>query len=778
MSEYGNSKQRPLYVYILLALVGIGASALLGYWAGGLAGGFSSQDILTGAEETPPGAEEAALEAPEPVVWPEPPVYVCLGPGAPDALRAKVQQAAAEMSGEDGRPVRFHRFIAEAPLPWPEHGVSTDTALATIRAIVDGCADAEIVLSVPLDPPAVWLEAHPESVMVIGGEKQPYVSVASKAWREAVRTGLEALITAVKNDPAGAQVRGCILRCLKDGQWVHPGGYDRSEANIAAFREWLTARYETIEAFRAAWRDKELAMETAPIPKEVLSGDSHTVFHKFPAERPNVDYLDYASENTAETLALFASQIKATAGHDARVHAPYGLTFGPATNCAGHAALNELLNSEVDGFVSPAAYDGYDIDQSGGILGAVHSALHHGKSWLILDDSLMNPTAASGDDAAAKTLRQRLDHVFAVAATQGMGLGWRIPIDTPEFPNEAAWSTLKSLKAMYSPIVEAKPVDGLDPFGRPESRLMTVVLGETGRFHQVCDTEINNDLLRTLPANVLRAGVPMQICLLSDLLAGTVPATPCYLFLNTFHIPAASRDVLHTMLRETGATAIWLYAPGYCNGEANAAANITATVQMEVKPYDKPVPSGSVVTLGGVWIPTGTEFGNGAAWSPSFYIEDDDVNVIATHSGSGKASVAIAFLGDDEGEKGWTSVYCAEPVMPVGLLREILRTLEIYQYVRSAPPESEDFYYFGRNSLAIHATTGGERIIDLGGVYNAQDLLDPAVGWPEKRVMTVPIEAGQTRIFKIMPVPLADDAPPGDAESSAPEEAPEEVPAV
>ncbi|HPV36975.1 MAG TPA: hypothetical protein PK729_07055, partial [Candidatus Hydrogenedentes bacterium] len=141
MSEYGNSKQRPLYVYILLALAGIGASALLGYWAGGLAGGFSSQDILTGAEETPPGAEEAALEAPEPVVWPEPPVYVCLGPGAPDALRAKVQQAAAEMSGEDGRPVRFHRFIAEAPLPWPEHGVSTDTALATIRAIVDGCAD-------------------------------------------------------------------------------------------------------------------------------------------------------------------------------------------------------------------------------------------------------------------------------------------------------------------------------------------------------------------------------------------------------------------------------------------------------------------------------------------------------------------------------------------------------------------------------------------------------------------------------------------------------------
>ncbi len=774
MSEYGSSKQRPVHVYVLLALVSIGASAALGFWTGGLVGRLSRQNPLPDLPVVVQETEETSISIPEPVVWSEPPIYICLGTGEPELLRAKVEQAAAELPDEDNEPVRFHRFIAETPLPWPEHGISADDSLTVLHTIAEACADAEIILSIPLDPPAAWLEAHPESIMLVDEEKQPYVSVASKPWRDAIRSGLETLITAIKEDPAGAQVRGYLLRCLKDGQWVHPGGYDRSDANIAGFHDWLTVRYQTVEAFRSAWNNKELAMETAPLPKEVVSGDTHTVFHKYPGERPNVDYLEYTSKNTAETLALFASQIKALAGHDTRVHAPYGLILGPMSGCEGHAALNELLSSEVDGFVSPTEYEDNAIDQNGGILGAVHSALNQGKSWLLLDDSLERMDTAASGDAAGKMLRQRLDHVFAAAATQGMSLGWRIPIDTPEFPDASTWNTLKSLKAMYSPLTEAKPVDGLDPFGGTENRLITIVLGETGRFHQVCGTKINDDLLRTMPANVLHAGVPAQICLFSDLLAGTVPATPCYLFLNTFYIPPENRDALHALLRETEAIAIWLYAPGYCNGEANAAANIAATVQMNVKPYEKPVPSGSVVTLGGVWIPTGTEFGNGTAWSPSFYIEDEDVNVIAKHVGSDKASVAIAFPDGEDGDQGWTSVYCAEPVLPPGLLREILRTLEIYQYIRSAPPESEDFYYFGRNSLAIHATTGGERMIDLGGVYNVQDLLDTAVGWPEKRIMTVPLEAGQTRIFKIMPVPLANDAPPGDAETSAIDSAPEE----
>jgi hypothetical protein len=97
--------------------------------------------------------------------------------------------------------------------------------------------------------------------------------------------------------------------------------------------------------------------------------------------------------------------------------------------------------------------------------------------------------------------------------------------------------------------------------------------------------------------------------------------------------------------------------------------------------------------------------------------------------------------------------------MPVGLLREILRILESFQHVRNAPPEADDFFYFGPNSLAIHANAGGESMIDLGGVYNVQDLLDPAVGWPEKRNLTVPMEAGQTRIFKVVPVALPEDTP-------------------
>ncbi|MFO7976823.1 MAG: hypothetical protein R6V12_19600 [Candidatus Hydrogenedentota bacterium] len=749
----------------------IGASAALGFWLGGLVGQSSRPNGPVDIVAEAPSVEEPAAEVPEPIEWPEPPLYVCLESAKPETLEAQVQKAAAEMLLEDGSTLRLFRFVVVVPLPWPEYDRTANAALKAVATIAEACPDAEIILSVQLDPPAAWLEDNPDAVMTIGEEKQPYVSVASKKWREAVRDNLESLITTLKDAPGGPNVKGYVLRCLQEGWWIHPKGYDRSEANTAGFREWLMIRYETTEAFRSAWGDGETAIEMASVPTEKESGDENRVFLRIPSERRNVDYLRYVSENTAETLALLASQIKAASGHETRVYAPYGFAFGPTTNCTGYSALNELLNSEVDGFVSPANYKDFELDRSGGLLGAVHSVTQHGKEWFLLDDTLERNLSEAEGDEPLEAIRQRQNHLFAVALTQGMGLFWRVPANEKETLTDSTWNTLKTLKSMYSPTREAEPIEDTRPFGLANDRLLTVVISESGRFHQRCDSALNEHLLQTLPANALRAGMPLQICLLNDLLAGNVATTPFYLFVNAFTITPENRELLHTILRETGSTALWVYAPGYCNGKANAAANIAATVQMEVKPFEKPVASGSVVSLGGTWVSASTEFGDGTTWSPSFYIEDEKVNVIATYTESEKTSVAIAFLGGEENgdEKSWTSVYCAEPVLPVELLREILRILEMFQHLRNAPPESDDFYYFGPNSLAIHARVSGEHMIDLGGIYKVQDLLDRALGWPEKRHLTVPMEGGQTRILKVMPVALPEEA------SLTPPEAPDET---
>ena len=289
--------------------------------------------------------------------------------------------------------------------------------------------------------------------------------------------------------------------------------------------------------------------------RKKFSAATATVFRKFPAERPNVDYLDYASENTAETLALFASQIKATAGHDAWVHAPYGPHVQPGNQLCGPCGLNELLNSDVDGLCVACRVRRLTSTRAGHP-GAVHSALHHGKSWLS-SMPLMNPTAAVYDDAAAKTCasgsttrsRSRRPGISPAGASPSTRRNFNGPREHSQVPAMIVPSSRRSRSTGWIR-------------SRPESRLMTVA-GRNCRFHQVR----HGDQQRFAPTpltNVLR-GRSMQICLLSDLLAGTVPATPCYL---PEHVPypAASRDVPHTMLRETGATAIRLYAPGYCNG--------------------------------------------------------------------------------------------------------------------------------------------------------------------------------------------------------------------
>ena len=758
MSAHESNRQRPVFVYVLLAFLCIGLSGVLGFWLGGMIGKASRPyELADIALETP--LEDPLFEIPEPVEWSEPPVYVYLEEASPEALKRRVEQAAAEITVEDGRAVRFFRFVAEVPLPWPEHDIGPDAALAAINAIAEGCADAEIILSIPLDPPAEWLEAHPESTMKIGGEAQPYVSIASRRWREEIRANIETLIGAVQESSASAQVKGYVLRCLKDGWWVQPEGYDRSEDNTLGFREWLTIRYETAEAFRSAWSESEIAIEMATVPNEQKGGEGAPIFYRTPADQRNIDFLRYVSESTAETIALLASQIKAIAGHETRVYAPYGFSFGPTANCAGHAALGDLLNSDIDGFVAPPGYGAFDLEESGGLLGPVHSAHHYAKQWFLLDDTLARAPAAEDGESLPKDAKKRQEHIFSVAVTQGLGLFCRIPAEDTPTVSRSTLDSLKVLKSLYSPAREAKPAEGMEPFGDIPSRQLTVVVDEASRFHQACDGSINQQLLQLLPGDALGIGVPVQVCLLSDLLAGNVAPTPFYLFLNVFALPPDNRELLHAIMRGTGATAIWVYAAGYSDGETLSADNVAATVSMGVKGFDEPVPAGSVVTLAGTWIPVGTEFGDGTPWAPSFYIDDEDVNVVATYAGSGEASVAIAFLGNNDEENTWTSVYCAVPAMPTGLLREILRMLDAFQYMRSAPPESDDFYYFGRNTLGIHARVTGERIIDLGSIYDVRDLLDPTMGWPEIRHLAVPVEAGQTRIFKVMPVAFPEEMP-------------------
>jgi len=787
------TEEKSVWKYYILGGCIIVLFGALGHFMGIWVVGYGRDEVAVEViQQQIEAGELVPVEPEEKIVWPEPSLYISLPIGdgkSREAFSKRISEACSNIAlqGEEEAP-GMRRFILETSLPWLNAESSHVSILSAIEDIAAASSEAEILLSINLDPPAAWLQEHADAVVTIGDKKLPCVSVASEQWRSGVRELLGGIIESVKSHDKGSAVKGYVLRCLKDGMWIQPDGYDRSKDNAKKFSDWLTVKYETTDAIRAAWEDNEVTVETAAVPKEKNVEDGGYSFFSIPKERRYLDYLKYASENTAETIALFASYIKSISGPDTRIYAAYGMTFALTANSAGHSALGRLMDSEIDGFITPAEYAGSSLEQAGAISGPVHSALRNGKEWLLIDSSFMDG-AKTNEETAAENIHAKRDHIFAVALAQNMGIIWPVPLEDTPALDEGEWNAIKSLKNIYSPSRGEKPREGLKPFGSNEEIQLTVVVDEASRNLLSNEDWVNALSLQQLSANAFGAGTPFQVCMMSDLLAGSVALTDFYLFLNSYILPESHRELLHTILLESEATAIWVYAPGYCNGENNSSKNISDTVKMNVKPFDDPINSGSVITLGGKWIKAGAEYGTGKMSCPMYYIDEDDesVNVIARYKDSGKISLAIAFIGENNGDeipeaaaagaeetdaeasagndtsggapsgKSWTSVYCAEPSMPVALLREILSILEMKQFYPYGPKNSREFTHVGNNVLAIHPMDDGDRSFDLGALYNVADLLQPEVGWPEKRNLGLKLNKGETRLFKLMPLKIHEE---------------------
>ena len=140
----------------------------------------------------------------------------------------------------------------------------------------------------------------------------------------------------------------------------------------------------------------------------------------------------------------------------------------------------------------------------------------------------------------------------------------------------------------------------------------------------------------------------------------------------------------------------------------------------------------------------GDEFGKAEQWSPLFYVNAADSKILAKYRESGKASVAVEFFDD-----GWASIFIAEPTITGELLREILIILENYVVFRRGTTEHRDVAYFGPSLFAVHASVDGEHPVYFGEAVDAQDVLDPEVGWLNKLYIPIPMKLGDTRILRI-----------------------------
>lgn len=753
------------------------------------------------------------------------PVYVHIQSGPDDDWSIAEEEIA--MAARAG----VHRYIVTLPAPW-QGETGNANLLAPLERI--GAIDplAQFLVEVNLNPPPTWMRTHGGDVVHVDGEAHIYPSMGSRIWLQSAQQALTALAGKLAESPYEHQVEGYLLAALEDGRWQRSAGYDASPANREAFRAWLGRRYGSDDALAEAWGRPGLTFETVDIPAPPEETGPMQVFFDLESERDQVDFLRFVSESTADNIAALSAHLKAIHAEPTRVFAHYGHSFELTANDAGHFALGAIIQSDIDGFVSPVSYIERGLGGVGGAMGPINSAQYHGKDWILIDDTRTGIARNPATGVIERMRAVRAEDVFnvqrrnfAFALIHGLGICWVDPQGQGWLHDEEQWALFANMKQVYETVAhetaeraaqlamapppdlpneapepvnesgqdseeavededasggettadsapadrddveDAAPMEDEDWFALDEDTAenafhpittprpgfnpsLLVVIDEQSRFYQKSANPLNELLLHQARDAALRAGVSTQFALLQDVLDYRAPTAGAYLFLNAFKLSEAERETLHNRLAAEAGAAIWMYAPGYIAEEA-AIENISATTRMQVRRFRNKLTSGSQFQLAGAWKNENEEFGQARDWDPLFYIEDPQVDVVARYKASNEASVAVRFLDD------WTSIYVAEPALTAALLRELLELLEQHVFFRATAQKHFDAFHMGNNLLAVHSRKGGDRVLDLGQYCDVSDVLNEAFGWTQRFTFVLPMNAGDTRIFRLTPLSAA-----------------------
>ena len=179
-----------------------------------------------------------------------------------------------------------------------------------------------------------------------------------------------------------------------------------------------------------------------------------------------------------------------------------------------------------------------------------------------------------------------------------------------------------------------------------------------------------------------------------------------YLFVNQYDIPTRRREQIKASLRDSGKTALWLYAPGYATDGKLQTSEISDVTEICATQSEK--------SHGGI-VYDDCVMDTGLA-QPYFSVRDEAVVPLAYFE---DGAVAAACRDTD----GYRSVYAAGCNIPSGLLRAVAADAGVFVY------SHHDRVYVYPNSAAV-------------GVYNATDA-DAVVCLPEDGGYRDLIEGGQ-----------------------------------
>ncbi len=610
-----------------------------------------------------------------------------------------------------------------------------------LEADPDGLLNLRILLDSFHMPGNWWNERHPGEQEVLSTGTFQSASFASLKWQEESKAYLSALIAYLREAGLYDRVIGYQLCTGVCGEWIkswssmNPPSGDHSEPMQRAFRAWLRRRYQDdVAALRAAWGQPEVTFETAQVPSgDEQSGTTHFVFRDPRRERNVIDFNECYTETATDALLGMCRHVKTLTGGDKLTGAFFGYLMELAWNDAffsdghgdrttsevstvqrsSHLGLHKVLRSpDLDFLVSPYSYAFRGMGGDGLPMGPTESLRIHGKLYLFEEDTLMHNSLDPHGRMHPKDQNIPIyQRNFAQIVTHGLGVTW---LETGVFPeDERIIDEAHAWHEHYHKI--GTWALGLDRRPRAD---VAVFLDDESYFYEGNWNHLSLPLIahqRVMALN--RFGAPHDLYLLNDLLEGDLPPYRLYIFLNPFHLNDQRRAKLKGILRRDNRTALWYYAPGYLNSDAEPAYhtdwmtdltgikfNLTRSYwsqMMHITDFTHPITEG---------LPQDLFWGTHRHVAPIFHLADPEATVLGeVILALGRCQPGFAIKSFDAGTpQAWHSVYVSAPTLPAAVLRGIARHAGAHLY-----SEAGDVLYATPDLLAVHTVSGGRRTFTL-----------------------------------------------------------------
>lgn len=571
--------------------------------------------------------------------------------------------------------------------------------------------DALFLPRLHLYAPLWWMETHPEELVRCGLDvdkkflKMPRInidsnlnwnclidaysaSLASELWKNEMTDTLRAYIRHVESSPLRSRIIGYHIVGGMTAEWHYPG-----------------SRF--LPDYSAPMQRK-----AGPIPSvEARMKTTNGLLRDPERERDVIEFYRAYHENTAETVAQFARAVK----EETKGRIVCGTFFGYVLEnvCiqeAGHLVPEKVLtSSDIDYLACPYTYQHGNapgkerwesdlIDDSGTWLGRargvggdggfrilLESLKRHKKLFISeLDPSTyLEPTKTTEGGSGFQTiegtlqiLRRDLAQVFSV----GCG-GWLFEFGhTPSFKANRGW---------YDDAPMVKEIRTWTDLGKHQrSKLETHSIAEIAAVYDVKSFLVtqhwkaeepwqgfgisisdffNHWFLNSQARTLRRIGAPIDFLYRSDLVHQDISRYKLLFMPNLFYLTQQETERLKAILKDSGATVVWYYAPGYISPERFDQKQMENLTGFAFKRVDTPGPMMIEYTIDEPQLKAAGAFGVKKEHFPRFVINGNDPSVHTLGRWTDLKETAFAWREHD----GFKSYYVGSAPLTTNLLRWI-----------------------------------------------------------------------------------------------------------